>query len=352
MKRRTTLVVTAATVLAGVGGTVAVALPASAASAATVSVSNGTLFYRSAAADRNRLQVTRSETGFVLRELDVPTIVLDPAQRGTCHQLDDRAVFCSTRLRLNVELGAGNDVYDDWQGADLPAYVNGADGIDTIRGGGAADELQGGNGTDDIRSGHGSDIVGGGAGNDTLYGMAGNDWLDGQTGTDSVNGDDDNDTLTNAARDRDYLNGGTGNDVIESGDRTYGGAGDDTIRMLTPFGDLYGQQDFDTLDYTGGPFTGLTMSMDGNDNDTDDGFGRHNVHGDFEMIIGTSGDDTITGNNEPDIIEGRGGSDRLYGKGGNDVLNVQTGLGQFTDGGANWDACRGSGLTATACEGD
>lgn len=69
------------------------------------------------------------------------------------------------------------------------------------------------------------------------------------------------------------------------------------------------------------------------------------MHGDFEVVLGSSGGDSITGNNEPDRLDGRGGNDYIVGNGGDDVLDAGPGTGQQTNGGDGTDVCRGDNLT-------
>jgi hypothetical protein len=154
--------------------------------------------------------------------------------------------------------------------------------------------------------------------------------------------------------------GEAGNDVIDNGDRNYGGDGDDVIKVEKGFGDYWGGTGSDTLDYADWPYAHLVMSMDGNDNDGSGECpncaptrkpGRHNVHGDFEKILGSPGNDSITGNDEADILEGREGTDHLFGSGGDDTLDAGPGTAQRVDGGSGTDTCRGANLTTvTRCD--
>ena len=358
MKRRlTAIAVAGAAVLAVAGGLIAAALPAAAADAAQVSVGNGVLTFRGGGSTANDVLLFPHGVGLVLRERGGAGLALDPAGRGPCLQQGSREVYCDTRaLSLHVELGAGNDRYEDWSGADLPVYLLAGDGNDLIRSGGRADTLYGGDGHDDLYGGLGADQIHGGNHDDSLWGMGGNDTLDGQAGTDDLHWDDHDDVLLNSARDRDTMYGGTGNDRITNGDRNYGGDGDDTFSVQKGFGDFWGGTGTDTIDYAAWPYPRVVVSLDGNDNDwngecpacNDDRPGRHNVHGDFEVVLGTSGDDTIRGNNEPDRLDGRGGNDYLFGNGGDDELDAGPGTAQQTHGGDGTDICRGDNVTRTS----
>jgi Ca2+-binding RTX toxin-like protein len=357
MRRRitTTFAAVGAAVLAAAGGLIATALPASAADTAQVLVTDGVLTFRGGGTAVNDLLLFPHGVGFVLRERGSATLTLDPAGNGPCLQQGSREVFCNTRaMSLHVELGAGNDKYDDWGGADLPVFLLGGDGNDVVRSGSGADTLHGGDGHDDLYGGLGPDVVYGGNHNDSLWGMAGNDTLDGQAGTDDLHGDDNDDVLLNSARDRDSMYGGTGNDRITNGDHNYGEDGDDTFLVQKGFGDFWGGAGTDTIDYAPWPYARVVVSLDGNDNDWNgecggcpyaDRPGRHNVHGDFEVVLGTSGEDTIRGNNEPDRLDGRGGNDYLFGNGGDDTLDAGPGTNQQTHGGDGTDTCRGDNLS-------
>lgn len=130
------------------------------------------------------------------------------------------------------------------------------------------------------------DQIHGDTGNDTIHGGAGNDWLHGGTGTDTVNGD-------------------AGDDLI------WGGAGNDTLN---------GGADIDTVTYqsasaavTANLATG-TATGEGND-----------TLSNFENIIGSNFNDTLTGSTGDNVIRGGLGNDTLRGGDGNDLLIGETG---------------------------
>ena len=133
------------------------------------------------------------------------------------------------------------------------------------------------------------------------------------------------------------------------GDAVNGGPGDDTFRAYnisggTPTGaDVYnGGDGLDTLDDTG-DVNGVTISLDGAANDGE--VGEHdNVGSDIERIIGSLGNDTITGDTSDNTLVGGGGNDALNGGGGSDSL-----LGEYGDdtlsGGEGNDTLDGGMLT-------
>lgn len=189
--------------------------------------------------------------------------------------------------------GPGDDVFDECSlgggtGAD---DIFGEDGVDTVdyslRSNGVIVTLDSGT-ADDGESGEGDDIVTvenvlGGTGNDSLTGNAGNNFLYGGPG-----GDD--------------LHGLSGNDLLE------GGAGGDTHDG----GDL-----IDTITYANAG-AGVTVNLFTNT------FGSDEAAGDsataVENIIGSDGEDTLTGSGGTNTIWGGLGTDHLYGEAGRDTI--------------------------------
>lgn len=118
--------------------------------------------------------------------------------------------------------------------------VVGGEGLDTILGGagddwldgqGGEDSLDGGSGADTLLGGGGDDILTGDDGADDLCGEGGDDILDGGSGADSLNGGEGADTL-NGGEGADTLEGGLGDDALdggEGGDLLMGGAGNDSL---------------------------------------------------------------------------------------------------------------------------
>jgi Ca2+-binding RTX toxin-like protein len=346
-------------------GTLAVTTgPALAAAPAQVQVAGeGTgvvLQYRSADVTVNRITIEEwpAGPGFLLRDSS-GTLALAPDAGGRCRQGGNNLVYCTGVRRLYVELGAGNDTFATDLDVDVRVLLRAGDGNDTVTSGWQGDELHGGDGNDTIRAGAGSDYVYGGAGADKLYGDQDHDYLNGEAGNDKVYGGDGNDLLANPSRTRDEFYGENGDDVLESADRLYAGNGDDVVWVNAGFGDYYGQAGRDTINYSHWTYDQVHVSLDGNDNDgrfdwdcpwwlnCPDTDGRHNVHGDFERVVGTTGPDVIQGNDEPDLLEGGAGDDLLKGKGGDDILDAGAGADQETDGGSGTDVCRGVSLART-----
>lgn len=281
-----------------------------------------------------------------------------------------------------THLGGGTITTLSALSADIT--VNGGDGDDTITGGDGNDTLSGGNGNDLFKtsagaSGDGADTYSGGAGVDkidysgrtaavavlmdgsTLSGQGFANTWPGTPGA-GVEGDvvgaDIEDLIGGSGNDilqgnqlSNNIKGGAGNDIIWGGlagtcasdvDVLDGEAGDDTFAMtaLTDCGDsLTGGTGIDTADYqlrTGA----LTITLDNGALDGEAGE-KDNVKSDIEIVLGGSGNDTMTGsaaNDElhggpgNDVLNGGGGDDKLIGNSGADILNGEAGNDTFDEG--------------------
>jgi Ca2+-binding RTX toxin-like protein len=339
------------------------AVPAAAAvTTADVWVADGWMSVVSSGTTANRIRIEPTADGFALVD-DAAPLRLDPARAGLCRQPTNGTIICHTWYGVWAELGAGNDRFDNQRGSNLKVNVWAGDGDDTVLSGLANDVFRGGDGADTIIAGDGIDTIWGENGNDKLYGEYGGDSIFGGPGKDEVWGGDGEDWLVNEDGSPDDLYGGNQNDHLWPGEDVYGGEGDDTIFMTAGLGEYWGEAGYDTIDYSSWPQASLTLSLDGNGNDGgpkwdcdfpincgDNRYGQHNVHGDFEKVIGSPKDDKISGNGEPDLIEGRGGNDKLYGNGEDDVLDAGPGSNQIANGGAGTDTCRGDNLTRSGCD--
>ena len=133
----------------------------------------------------------------------------------------------------------GSAADDSLIGHDGPDRINGYGGNDTISGRGGDDDLWGGNGQDLLRGGEDDDQLSGGIGDDTLIGGQGEDVLFGDLGNDRIDGTEQPATDTTGPQqtdnklldERDYLNGGDGDDTLIAGasDVVTPGLGQDTI---------------------------------------------------------------------------------------------------------------------------
>ncbi|NJO78090.1 MAG: calcium-binding protein [Cyanobacteria bacterium RM1_2_2] len=212
----------------------------------------------------------------------------------------------------------------------------------------------------------GDDILIGTDADDSLFGGAGNDLLDGRFGFDILNGGvgsdtttydffsgginanlhtgvvgfPGNSTLTDTLISIENLIGSRGNDVITGNIQNNvlsGGLGDDTILGGDGNDALYGGDGNDVLD--GGFGFDLLDGGAGNDTTTYDfftggitadlqtgavGFPSNSPLTDtlvsIENLIGSRGNDVISGNDLDNVLNGNIGNDILDGKGGNDTL--------------------------------
>jgi serralysin len=262
-----------------------------------------------------------------------PNIALTIFDTGGIDTLDYSQFSTNQIINLNPEVfssvafGVGNLMI-------APGVVienaNGGFGNDTLTGNSADNVLSPDTGNDTVNGRGGSDTVSyssitqsgvtvnlsltgaqdtHGAGNDTLISI------------ENIIGTGQADTLTgtNAAN---VIDGRGGGDVLN------GGGGDDIFLPRSGSNTVNGGTGFDTVSYEGGYFevtadlgAGTVVSRSG-DIDTLTS---------IEGVIGTDGDDRLTGNSANNVLKGEGGADILEGAGGNDTL----------EGGAGVDTMRG-----------
>tara|TARA_R110002049_G_scaffold10127_1_gene50109 strand:- start:67662 stop:70604 length:2943 start_codon:yes stop_codon:yes gene_type:complete len=256
-------------------------------------------------------------------------------------------------------------------------YVRAGDGNDTVLAGEGDDIIEAGAGDDSVEGGAGSDTVMGGAGDDVINTGNGDlapdqgypesdsdplgfdpdsdpendrDYVDGGAGNDTITTGDDRDTIyggagddvINAGIDDDIVDGGTGNDRIvggEGNDLLIGGAGNDTIYAgndpelgldvldipdeadgTNPFApDRNPNNGMDTV--YGGAGDDVIYGADDRD-ELHGGSGNDYIDGqiDDDIINGNTGDDTLLGGQGDDSVSGGQGNDELYGGTGNDTL--------------------------------
>ncbi|MEM7210871.1 MAG: Hint domain-containing protein [Pseudomonadota bacterium] len=193
-----------------------------------------------------------------------------------------RTVFLvSVAVAVAAASGSAGVLVDGGAGDDS---VDGGTGNDTVSGGAGNDTVAGGDGDDSVDGGDGDDSITGGDGNDTIGGVVGADVIDAGAGNDSVNAGSENDTVA----------GGTGADSMDGGD------GIDTLDYSTSAQPV--EVDLEAQTVTGG-----------------DGTGDEFIN--FEGVIGSDGNDTITGNDGPNTIDGGGGDDTVDGGDGNDSID-------------------------------
>tara|TARA_R110002020_G_scaffold18929_2_gene65327 strand:+ start:3500 stop:6118 length:2619 start_codon:yes stop_codon:yes gene_type:complete len=247
----------------------------------------------------------------------------DPDLYVTARVVQTEAVVSSTLTGTNagetIDGSALNDLIDAKGGDDV---VNGLDGDDTIYGGGGNDTLNGGNGNDSLKGGTGDDTLVGGYGTDSYDGGSGQDtvtfhgnvgWtidLGGETASvgsiaetlvsiENVVGANGDDHITGSSASN-RLFGSDGDDTLVGGagiDRYYGGSGSDTVNFAGAAGWV--------IDLAAG--TAVTLTG-----------GTTELLDSIENIIGSDGNDRITGTNRANDLYGGGGDDLLDGGGGVD----------------------------------
>jgi len=176
------------------------------------------------------------------------------------------------------------------------------------------DDVSGTNQNDLIRGDSQNNRLRGNGGNDTFFGTLGNDTLEGGTGNDTA----------------DYRGLGRAITVKPTGivEKRFAGV-DDTISMETIIADsLVGGNTIDSSTASFGASLSINLST-----------GAASVFGpfptinrtflNFDDVIGTSGNDTITGDFQANILNGGGGNDTLVGGAGADTLTGGTGTNTF-----------------------
>jgi Ca2+-binding RTX toxin-like protein len=216
---------------------------------------------------------------------------------------------------INLNGDDDADICLDAAGDSIFGLLAGEEGLLTVRGRGGNDVItaKGGNGTGDtvpfdgpllvIDGGDGDDSLQGGDGEDIFIGGPGNDVIDGDA--DEITTDDE--ALCDLADDA-FLDLVSGQVTINAGD--YGG---------------------DVVDYSGstGP---ITADLDPGElhpgSATGDGT---DVLQNIEGVIGSPGNDTLSGDNAPNLLLGGAGDDTLAGDAGNDCEFGQDGNDTFDE---------------------
>lgn len=261
----------------------------------------------------------------------------------------------------------GGDGDDTLSGGATDDTIYGDEGIDAVSGGDGDDLVDGGPDMDLVDGDAGDDVIHGGddAADDVLYGGTGDDVFDecggtGETGADDIFGEDGVDTVDYSARANtvtvtldsgaaddgesgegddivtvENVLGGTGDDSLtgNAGNNfLYGGPGDDDLYGLSGNDLLEGGAGGDTLD--GGDLidtityanaaVGVTVNLGSNTFSADEAAGDTATA--VENIIGSDGEDTLTGSAGSNVIWGRDTGDHLYGEAGRDTLYGEDGV--------------------------
>ena len=291
----------------------------------------------------------------------------------------DTVIFNGTDHGVTVDLSA-NTVSDDGFGATDQVLnmenITGTDFADTITGNSGDNVLNGGGGDDTFHVTAGNDTIYGGDGSDTVsYANATAgitvDLSATQTDTDgayatvddgfgtvdhlysveNITGSDFADTITGDSGDN-FLYGGDGNDTLSGGDGNdtiYGGDGDDTIDGGAGSDYLHGNSGINTLVFNGTEH-GVDVDLS-SATVSDDGFGYADQAFNFNNVVGTDFNDTITGSGLANVLTGGAGDDSLYGGDGNDTLYGGSGN-DVLDGGSGNDVLSGGDGDDTITGGD
>lgn len=237
-----------------------------------------------------------------------------------CAAVTAKSVSCPSNgiIQKRVYLGDGDDMF-----ADDTALAS------QIDGGAGADDIAGGTGDDTIIPGLGTDA-------DQIAGNDGVDVVDYSNRTDALDislnglGDDGAPGEADAlAGDIEAVRGGLGDDVIhgssdanllvgnEGDDEISAGSGDDWVVGGAGNDEMYGQAGVDTVDYSDQP--GSVISLDGVANDGPAGVNEM-AGADFENVVGSPGNDTITGSDAVNSIDGESGDDTISAEDGDDTV--------------------------------
>jgi Ca2+-binding RTX toxin-like protein len=167
--------------------------------------------------------------------------------------------------------------------------------------------LNGGSGNDLVVGGAAADDVVGEDGDDRLYGGGGDDLLFGDEGRDLLHGGDGDD----------YLRGGPGQDQM------FGDGGDDRLDGADGSDTLDGGAGSDSAEYYEAEGS-VTIDLNaGIARESGGGFLDHLVS--IENAVGSAFDDVLRGSSAANRLEGDSGDDRLSGGKGDDILWGGTG---------------------------
>jgi Ca2+-binding RTX toxin-like protein len=147
-----------------------------------------------------------------------------------------------------------------------------------------------------------------------VFGSNGNDTIVGTPQVDIINGLGGNDVISGLASD-DFLDGGTGDDTLSGGD------GDDILTGGPGADALDGGNGDDTASYSGSS-TAVTVDLGAGTGSSGDAAG--DTLANVENLVGSNGDDVLTGDANNNIIEGGAGADNMDGGGGRDTISYKS----------------------------
>ncbi len=231
--------------------------------------------------------------------------------RATLNGFPDQTFAASTVSKVTFIGFAGDDSFSNLTGVtslilgnEGNDILNGGTGIDVINGGSGNDQVFGGTGPDRLYGGDGDDLIYGGAGNDKMFGGEGLNEMHGESGDDLMFGGNDVDTMFGDDG-ADQLFPLGGNDVVSLGN---GGTPGATDLMLADL--VLGGSGDDTM--SGGDGLNVFYGGDGNDVFLG-GDGENRMHG-------QNGDDELNSGSSNDYLAGQVGNDTIRAGAGNDYI--------------------------------
>jgi trimeric autotransporter adhesin len=256
---------------------------------------------------------------------------------------NDTAVYSSSSEAVNANLAQNRGQGGDAEGDTYNAVENitGSRYADTLVGDAANNTLDGGRGNDTLAGGAGADVLQGGDGSDTADYSAstsavridmtaavyeGGDAVgDKLESIENITGTAFADRLVGSAG-ANTLAGGGADDVLEGragNDNLQGGDGDDLLLGGQGGDVLAGGAGSDTASYAG--------TADGVIADLVTGKGRRgeaegDAYSGIENLVGSDGDDVLSGTADANVLAGGKGNDTLEGGAGADTLDGGEGL--------------------------
>ena len=265
----------------------------------------------------------------------------------------DTLSFAHARSGVTASLATGKgtrgdaagDSYDGFEnitGSDHGDDLTGDDGDNVIRGGKGNDVLRGGAGNDTLNGGAGDDVLEGGTGDDRFYASTGNDRFDGGSGFDTVDysgvtgtkgvrvlvGKDHGGTRTPGGKTDKYAGVALG-DILTNIEQVIGSdqndriIGDDADTVFEGGGGadvIDGGNGEDTISYASSSGA-VTVTLNNNSHAQSGGDAAGDILYNIENIIGSRGNDTLTGDNKANVIEGGAGADTIDGGKGTDTAS-------------------------------
>jgi spore coat protein A, manganese oxidase len=208
------------------------------------------------------------------------------------------------RLSLSGLTASGGALHDNKDGTwDVSATVNNLANITLNYQVGDGTVAVDGSALVSTTAGVAMNVMTGTAAVNKLIGLAGNDYQDGLAGNDEIKGNSGDDTMIGGAG-LDQVQGGAGNDlflasILDGNDDYLGGTGIDTYSLVATTAAA-------TVNLATGSSTSLQTGTD--------------KLNEIENVIGSDGDDFVTGDGLANILSGGVGNDKLVGGAGADRL--------------------------------